>query len=477
MRHTILIASLLATLCCAQPAQAVTQYSLTDLGTLVGPIGDSFPRALNASGQVVGFSSNTAFLYSGGTMTNLGTLSGTQTGSAALGINAAGQVVGYSAANPFLESRAFLYSDGTMTNIDNWVGSHASSASGINSSGQIVGQYYIDGGVQRPFVYSAGTMTDIGTLGGSSAGASGINDAGQIAGSATTADDAATHAFRYEAGVMTDLGTLGGNDSHATAINANGDVVGYSAEDGADYRAFLYSGGVMTDLGGWGFSNNSDAEGINNLGQIVGSDGLSAFLYTDGTAYNLNSLLDAIVRVGMLDIAWGINDSGQIVAGAIHLAWISRRAANPGARTVQCVARRRWLSRLGRLSMAATEALANPTDAALSRRLYGTVRYRTNPSVFRDSEKTTLFLGLVCAPGTQPFDDTGSWSGGAAEFVPAVASLNEPYLTIKVHSNLQVRITRRPPTQILPILEIGAIVRAVLKDAVNHPALRRLFHY
>ena len=118
-------------------------------------------------------------------------------------------------------------------------------------------------------------MTDIGTLGGSTAGASGINDAGQIAGSATTADDAATHAFRYEAGVMTDLGTLGGNDSHATAINASGDVVGYSAEDGADYRAFLYSGGVMTDLGGWGFGNNSDAEGINNLGQIVGSDGLA----------------------------------------------------------------------------------------------------------------------------------------------------------------------------------------------------------
>ena len=40
-----------------------------------------------------------------------------------------------------------------MTNIDNWDGSHASSASGINASGQIVGQYYIDGGVQRPFVY------------------------------------------------------------------------------------------------------------------------------------------------------------------------------------------------------------------------------------------------------------------------------------------------------------------------------------
>ena len=43
MRHTILIASILALLCCAHTANAVTQYSLLDLGTLIGPIGDSAP--------------------------------------------------------------------------------------------------------------------------------------------------------------------------------------------------------------------------------------------------------------------------------------------------------------------------------------------------------------------------------------------------------------------------------------------------
>ena len=147
-------------------------------------------------------------------------------------------------------------------------------------------------------------------------GADDINNAGQIVGGATIAADAAAHAFCYEGGIMTDLGTLGGNDSHAAAINSNGDVVGYSAEDGADYRAFLYSGGVMTDLGGWGFSANSQAFNISDNGDIVGSNGFDAFLYTGGTAYDLNSLIDSNPQAFNADIAWDINDSGQILASA-----------------------------------------------------------------------------------------------------------------------------------------------------------------
>src|SRR5580700_5382731 len=81
-------------------AAAITTKAgtITDLGTLGGSF--SYANGINASGQVVGFSTTAgdasvgAFLYSGGVMTHLGTFGGLVSG--ATGINASGQVVGYS---------------------------------------------------------------------------------------------------------------------------------------------------------------------------------------------------------------------------------------------------------------------------------------------------------------------------------------------------------------------------------------------
>ena len=74
------------------------QYTVTDLGTLPGGSG-SEAWGINASGEVVGYASNSsgyqhAFLYSNGTMKDLGTLPGLYSASCAYGINASGQVVG-----------------------------------------------------------------------------------------------------------------------------------------------------------------------------------------------------------------------------------------------------------------------------------------------------------------------------------------------------------------------------------------------
>ena len=45
MKKLVLAAStMFATFACVLPASAVTEYSITDLGTLVGPTGDSYPR-------------------------------------------------------------------------------------------------------------------------------------------------------------------------------------------------------------------------------------------------------------------------------------------------------------------------------------------------------------------------------------------------------------------------------------------------
>ena len=115
------------------------------------------------------------------------------------------------------------------------------------------------------------TVTDLGTLGGSYSCASGINDSGQVVGEAQTSSGYG-HAFLYSNGTMVDLGTLGGLESWAQGINASGQVVGASGDINNDStQAFLYSNGTMVDLGtlpGCGFAS---ANAINDNGQIVGN--------------------------------------------------------------------------------------------------------------------------------------------------------------------------------------------------------------
>jgi probable HAF family extracellular repeat protein len=305
-------------------------YTVTDI-TLGGAY--SWAYGINASGQVVGYSYTTggaghAFLYSGGTTTDLGTLNplALPSLSVAYGINAGGQIVGYSG---FSSNTAFLYSgSGPMTGLGNLPGGNFSVANGINASGQIVG-YAATATAPNydAFLYNSGsatpTMIDLGTLpGGSHSVANGINAGGQIVGYG----DNATYgqvAFLYSGGTMSPLGTLGGGDSWANAINDSGQVVGASNLTGnAASHAFLYSGGVMTDLGTLG--RNSEALAINNDGDVVGDSVLSngnedAFLYSGGVMTDLNTMIVGPSSVGwQLEEATGINNEGQIVGYGLY---------------------------------------------------------------------------------------------------------------------------------------------------------------
>ena len=76
----------------------------------------------------------------------------------------------------------------------------------------------------------------------------GINDLGEVTGQSRTLDGD-SHAFLYDATGMHDLGSLGG-EALGVAINNHGTVVGYSYLDISSTvrHAFVYTEGSLFDL-------------------------------------------------------------------------------------------------------------------------------------------------------------------------------------------------------------------------------------
>lgn len=306
-----------ATVSGATPAVAfrTTDNGLQSLGALGSEGSDA--HAVNASGQVVGATTNAAgaqvvFLYSNGAMQEIAAYPFWFTTTY---INHIGQVAGSIGTTP--ESavvNGFLYNRGALATIT--LGGDQTYVNGLNASGQVAGTGALPGSDrQHAFIYKDGAIADLGTLpGGTLSGAQSINDAGQLAGWATVSGDSALHAVRSADGALHDLGTLGGANSYAMAINESGRIVGYSDTAGGAIHAFVSDGEHMTDLGTLGGSQ-SYATGINGAGQIVGTsttagDSRAApFLYENGVMYNLAELVTGFDSL-LSDVY--LNESGQI---------------------------------------------------------------------------------------------------------------------------------------------------------------------
>jgi probable HAF family extracellular repeat protein len=230
-------------------------------------------------------------LFRPGSSPNL--FEGTNNVSFARGINNQGEIVGgVTLANLVygLTQYAFVYENGLTMDLPELSSANAPfmAATAINNNGGIVGYSAIGLSPEHPFLYSQGLMQDLGTLGGSEGAANSINDLGEIVGFSTTTSNAEQHAFLHRQGQMIDLGglpsaptTAYGFVSSASAINNWGQIVGNAQAYYGAIHAFIYQDGRMFDLndlvklthvnGQPGFLALVAANGINDLGQIVGS--------------------------------------------------------------------------------------------------------------------------------------------------------------------------------------------------------------
>ncbi len=300
----------------ATPAAIFSMYTLTDVGTFGGAITSA--TGINSSGDIVGFSDNPnvgtrAFLWRNGTMTDLGTLGGSCC-AAAYGINDSGTVVGMVTPSqiPFRYTsvsgmvRLGPFSPLTLNEVD-----------AINGTGQIVGQGQDFNVPSAPFVamiYYNGTVQRLAPTELGPSWPQAVNAFGQAAGFTYDFDPNNTHACLFSGGQVYDLGILpGGFRSEAEGINDSGQVVGFSVTTNFDERAFIYSAGTMTDLGTLGAPGGySHAYGINNAGQVVGESDGRAFIYTAGGGMvDLNSVTN-LGGFMVLRQARAINASGQI---------------------------------------------------------------------------------------------------------------------------------------------------------------------
>ena len=191
----------------------------------------------------------------------------------------------------------------------------------INDAGQVAGGYYLGSSKNAVVWDPVDGKIDIGSLGGGGGRANHINNAGYAVGGSQTGTyiigRSYTHAFLWDSvNGMVDLGSLFINDwsdSEAFGINNAGQVVG-SSHDGSDWQAFLWdSTNGMVGLGSLG--DNSRALGINNNSQVVGDYQLTtnyllehAFLWDSA-----NGMVDIGTLGGEESTATAINDSGQVV--------------------------------------------------------------------------------------------------------------------------------------------------------------------
>lgn len=313
LRHSLLFVALLVAGFVLVPASASATVIVTqDLSE--GALSGSVALGINNLGDVVGdidamsgFSH--AALWSDGAVLDLGTLGGDW--SVAFGINDRGQIVGHSLV-PQGDAHAFLWEAGSLTDLGG-LGTGPSVAYDINNDGQAVGDCGVGWGwwITHACLWDANGIHDLGTLGGSWSTAVAINDEGEVVGTSETATGQAD-AFLWHDGSFTDLGNIGGFGSVASDVNNLGHVVGYSLRADWTWAPVMWKDGSILDLGQDGFEI---AYGVNDLDQVVGyaTVDFGGWSASRAAVWDAGELVTFGTLGGSFSQANAINNLGQIV--------------------------------------------------------------------------------------------------------------------------------------------------------------------
>jgi probable HAF family extracellular repeat protein len=213
----------------------------------------------------------------------------------------------------------FVDTGGLFTPV-NYPGATQTYLYGVNNSGQIVGQFGIDGSTQCCFVDTGGVFTTFSGL----TFVYGINDSGQVVGSSSNSNSGVVDT----GGLFTPVNYPGAAYSRLTGINDSGQVVGegnffqqcgagaYQAET---YQGFVETGGVYTPTNYPGAAETY-VSGINDRGQIVGAGNFFSDACSQGSSSSSQSFVETggvytpINYPGAIQtFASGINDRGQVV--------------------------------------------------------------------------------------------------------------------------------------------------------------------
>ena len=202
-----------------------------------------------------------------------------------------------------MSARPSLAQTYSFQTLDDPSGAKATTPTGINDLGQVVGTYTDASSVDHGFTYTGGVFSDFSVPGSSATFLSyGINDSGAIVGTYT-----GNHGFIYSGGMLTTLDDpSAGAGTFARGINNAGMVVGYYARSGGVTIAFSYAAGTYTDT--LVNSDNTRYYGVNNLGTATGylpyETGYNAFNQDS----NGGGEVYAYDHFGISTQSFGIND-------------------------------------------------------------------------------------------------------------------------------------------------------------------------